>query len=531
MKTSALSVFSKINSNVLQNSRRLFSFNFEMTPASRQPEAKEETKPEEQPKNFRYNVCQPRTSPVERPNSAGDVMALQKQNVKAAIEEQQLQPSMLPEYYQKTMEKSVLTNPDPEHTEEGRINKGLNPKNPRRFQVSKTYANAILPLKSVKLANPFPEPVKMMMSRTVSDDEKAEQMLAEARSQKQHNEQMANKSSTFRSFSTEVRRWYSKTVGTDPEKCKKMGKGKKGCPKMKLNNCPAPARTRCDRFAKHIDCKKQEAPYPAYSEFCHEEIDEKPSSCKMCPWKPEENPNFKPSKKKFHTSSLVMVRRSGLEMDLPLNEDPLVETNDEMLCDLRKPPCERPKNRRCPEPKNKKKEQKKKKPKPKQECAILDNNILDGAVFEPVDVPQISLKTNKPKDPGQGPCKIPKFKFPCCNQKISRTDQDGRCPTKRRKPKVRDCPPSDKACDTIEVVEEYNLSGGGKKDKTKCPQIDMTTLREEVDDDPCKLKRKGTTKICPGDLLKKKRRKPKKKTSGVIAPLEKIEPPQPTKTV
>lgn len=59
----------------------------------------------------------------------------------------------------------------------------------------------------------------------------------------------------------------------------------------------------------------------------------------MCPWKPEENPNFKPSKKKFHTSSHpLMVRRSGLEMDLTLN-DPLVETateENDMLCDLRK---------------------------------------------------------------------------------------------------------------------------------------------------------------------------------------------------
>lgn len=52
----------------------------------------------------------------------------------------------------------------------------------------------------------------------------------------------------------------------------------------------------------------------------------------MCPWKPEENPNFKPQKSRIHTSSApLMVRRSGLEMDSTLSEDPTG-----LLCDLRK---------------------------------------------------------------------------------------------------------------------------------------------------------------------------------------------------
>lgn len=239
-----------------------------MTTAARgASETKEESpkqQQEEAPKSFRYTVCQARTSPVERPNTAGDVMATQKQNVKAAIEQQHLQPSSLPEYYQKSMEKNALINPEPEPTEETRIN----PKNQRsdletssvpmliksyrQFQVSKTYANAILPLKSVKLANPFPEPVKMMMSRTVSDDEKAEQMLAEARTNRTLNNTTERKSSTFRTFSTEIKRWYSKTVGRDPKKCIKLGKGQKSCPKLRVDGCPAPARTRCDRLAKNV---------------------------------------------------------------------------------------------------------------------------------------------------------------------------------------------------------------------------------------------------------------------------------------
>lgn len=51
----------------------------------------------------------------------------------------------------------------------------------RMFAASTTYKNVILPLKSSKLANPFPEPVKVMPSHTVSDQEKAEQMQAECR--------------------------------------------------------------------------------------------------------------------------------------------------------------------------------------------------------------------------------------------------------------------------------------------------------------------------------------------------------------
>lgn len=51
----------------------------------------------------------------------------------------------------------------------------------RLFTASTTYKNVILPLKSSKLANPFPEPVKVMPSHTVSDQEKAEQMQAECR--------------------------------------------------------------------------------------------------------------------------------------------------------------------------------------------------------------------------------------------------------------------------------------------------------------------------------------------------------------
>ncbi|CAG9761315.1 unnamed protein product [Ceutorhynchus assimilis] len=51
----------------------------------------------------------------------------------------------------------------------------------RQFEASSTYKNLVLPLKVSKLSNPFPSPVKMMRSHTVSDQEKADQMQSERR--------------------------------------------------------------------------------------------------------------------------------------------------------------------------------------------------------------------------------------------------------------------------------------------------------------------------------------------------------------
>lgn len=51
----------------------------------------------------------------------------------------------------------------------------------RAFDVSTTQKNIVLPLKLSKLASPFPEPVKVMPSHTVSDQDKAEQAQAEFR--------------------------------------------------------------------------------------------------------------------------------------------------------------------------------------------------------------------------------------------------------------------------------------------------------------------------------------------------------------
>ncbi|XP_063902051.1 uncharacterized protein LOC135121694 [Zophobas morio] len=288
-----------------------------------------------------------------------------------------------------------------------------------------------------------------------------------------------------------------------------------------------------------INCKKQEAPYPAYSEFCHEDPREKPSECKLCPWRPEDNPNFKPPKKKFHTSSGAKVRRSGLEMeyqeaevDVDVEEEVAGEQRKGMQCDLRKPPCDPPKDTRCPAPKDKKtKDEKKKKDKKKSVSQFLEDEIL-GLKTRPAF--SLSLSSSDKGEPCKGPCK--KFKFPECKQKVKEKEiVEDKCPKKKKKRKIVDCPPEDenKKCVPLRELVGYSLTGGGgnDKEKKKCPEIDLTVFREDRED-PCTLKRKGTTKVCPGDLLKKKKRGPKKKASGIITPVEsKTKMPQQRKTI
>lgn len=143
------------------------------------------------------------------------------------------------------------------------------------------------------------------------------------------------------------------------------------------------------------------------------------------------------------------------------------------------PPCERPKSRRCP-PKERKIAPERKKPKPKEEkCDSVLNieEIADAAGVSLAEAAEgVSLK-EKPAD-DQGPCKFRKFRFPAC-KKIRREEQGVGCPPKKRKPKVRDCPPCGKTCEGLEELEEYSLSGGSRDPKErKCPKIDMTVMRD-----------------------------------------------------
>ncbi|KAJ8919762.1 hypothetical protein NQ315_006291 [Exocentrus adspersus] len=105
----------------------------------------------------RYNVCRDRTTTCQK-------FVFEK---KPESGDEYLEPS--PEQLQNNLENA------------GAETTALTTNGYRMFTASTTYKNVTLPLKSSKLANPFPEPVKVMPSHTVSDQEKAEQMQAECR--------------------------------------------------------------------------------------------------------------------------------------------------------------------------------------------------------------------------------------------------------------------------------------------------------------------------------------------------------------
>lgn len=131
---------------------------------------------------------------------------------------------------------------------------------PRRFEVSKTYANVTLPLKTSKLASPFPSAVKSMTSHTISDQEKADQMLAEARIPKGTVVEPIPKATAepinVKATPNRVyKRNYSKrgkTVDRNDEKCKKVGKKKTKCVKMKAPGCKKVKAITCDKKRKPV---------------------------------------------------------------------------------------------------------------------------------------------------------------------------------------------------------------------------------------------------------------------------------------
>lgn len=103
-----------------------------------------------------------------------------------------------------------------------------------------------------KLASPFPDPVKIMSSHTISDQEKAEQMLAESRVPRASAEPPVAKCAAPNRVQTRNYSSKGKTVGRDDKKCKKVGKQKKKCVKMVAPGCIPPKSISCEREAKPV---------------------------------------------------------------------------------------------------------------------------------------------------------------------------------------------------------------------------------------------------------------------------------------
>lgn len=104
--------------------------------------------------SVKYEVCRPRTTRVTQfPSSIQN----ESDVVKKTVAMQHLQPCMLPEYYKPPVEiNSACMGVD---------TLSENTSQYRKFEESNTFKNLTVPLKAPKLANPFPEPVKVGFDR------------------------------------------------------------------------------------------------------------------------------------------------------------------------------------------------------------------------------------------------------------------------------------------------------------------------------------------------------------------------------
>lgn len=190
----------------------------------------------------------------------------------------------------------------------------------RKFEESMTYRNLTQPFKLSRLANPFPEPVKEMPSNKVSDQEKATQMYAESQAHAQAQAHFAQRQKQLK---------LKPQIPLQPNSIRHYSTGEKnsGTPTLKKPKCKVPKAKICRKLKtgktcppanKVTDCKdnryvfrpctKKEAPYPSYSEACHEE---RSTICRSCPWMDTIHPAFKPKKKNFHTASRAMSMSSS----------------------------------------------------------------------------------------------------------------------------------------------------------------------------------------------------------------------------
>ncbi|XP_017770285.1 PREDICTED: uncharacterized protein LOC108558013 [Nicrophorus vespilloides] len=253
------------------------------------------------------------------------------------------------------------------------------------------------------------------------------------------------------------------------KKCKAVEQ-KTTCQKLPLQNCMQAKKTICrGREYIHKPCEKKQAPYPCFSETCVEEPYNKPSECKLCPWKPEDHPNFKPTKKNYHTNSERPSKSPGKLEDVA-EVDEVYEAMNEVVQEKEA----------------------------ERSFEWLDNLRSDAGI------PSMHLAGKKPKTR-----KCTKFPFKKETYEIGKKQVKpapvDKCAKKKRK-LIVDCPDEkeDKCATSLERAAagmqcEGCRDGGDERDK-HCPPIDNSLC----DDKPQKcVKIKKKPKICPTDLIKK----------------------------
>ena len=117
-------------------------------------------------------------------NRCRDPIKNESDMAKKHVAMQHLQPSLLPEYYKPPVSINACMYESALAKTQKQIDNSA-----RRFEESSTSKSVNQPLRMARMANPFPAPVKVMPSNTVSDQEKAEQMMADVRMAKSFEQQ------------------------------------------------------------------------------------------------------------------------------------------------------------------------------------------------------------------------------------------------------------------------------------------------------------------------------------------------------
>ncbi|XP_022906518.2 uncharacterized protein [Onthophagus taurus] len=412
----ALRIANKINRQFVKNVRRSLSTKRDITDLDLTSRNNDDISGETSHSNspispsnpVQYQVCQPRANrsgPSLVVNFASQRNAVKNETevAKNAMAMQHLQPALLPEYYKPPVEinSSIYQDTTNEQEKQSSIKKA------RKFEESSTRLNLTRPLKAPKLANPFPEPVKVMPSHTVCDKEKAELMLAEQKmaartvilpenhsSRQRHQHQQQHHHHDHQQQQPVLmkcqRRQYS-TKGGSKRKCKNSktsilcpDKSAKKCRKFKMPCC-APARIGgcTPRQISRAPCQKIFSPYPSFSERCGELPFIRPTECNSCPWKPWKHPTFKNNNKSFHTETDYFAPGTSkleeeefvknLDADIINGNSVGYKLHKSIRCLEEKPPCKqkqdceerRPKDEAEIRAKNKVKKDECKKPKKK----------------------------------------------------------------------------------------------------------------------------------------------------------------------
>lgn len=162
----------------------------------------------------------------------------------------------------------------------------------RSFQKSSTCQCIRLPLKKSRLANPFPDPLRIIDSDTVSDNEKASNMQSQSRLPEYPAEASVRQS----------RRFSTKSGSEGDGKCKKLANDEK-CAKTKTRDCKP-------KFKRKACGKKQEAPYDSFSDIYRASLKTlKRNECNACPRKTVRISGKKPDKE-YHTSATVLAKQT-----------------------------------------------------------------------------------------------------------------------------------------------------------------------------------------------------------------------------